>query len=253
MLHQSYDDLWFKELLTQSIKIKAPDFEESYPIIEKEVEKRRCKWSLSAVPHMDYDDVKQIIITHIFNKWYQYNPSKGALEPWLSRIVLNKIKNLLRDHYYTYAKVCKGCPCSLGDDSYCTLFGSQDSTHCLVLKKWEGNKAHAFNIKIPVSTENHEYEITSKTHKILDIEKAIEQLGSIFKKRLTTLEYKVFNLIFIQHKTEADAITTLGYKIAQGKEHKSNVGYKVVNKAKKKIIEIATEVIYGGEVDMYYE
>jgi hypothetical protein len=250
-MHQSYDDLWFKAVIEKTKEL-LPSFEDLYPIIEKEIEKRRCRWNLSAVPYINFDDVKQILLLHIYQKWYQYDSSR-PIEPWASRIILNQIKNLLRNHYYTYAKICKNCVCSMGDDHYCTLFGSQDPSKCLVLNKWQKNKSDAFNVKVPVSAENHEYEIVSKTDSVIDISKALSQFDQIFKKKLTTYEYKVFRFVFVQHIPDEKTIEKLGYKIDKDKGYKSTVGYKIVHKAKKRIMSLAKELTYNGEIEVNYE
>ena len=75
-------------------KKKRPTFEECYSIIDEEIKKRRSKWSLTSLSWMDYDDVSQIIRTHIFKKWHLFDHEK-PLGPWLNRIITNQIKNLI--------------------------------------------------------------------------------------------------------------------------------------------------------------
>ncbi len=72
-------------------------FEDKIREIETALEKKRSKWDLDAVPSVDYDDIKQIIMTHIYKKWHMWDQTK-AIEPWLSRVVSNQFKNLLRNH-----------------------------------------------------------------------------------------------------------------------------------------------------------
>ena len=46
------------------------EFEDKLEQIENALEKKRNKWDLDAVPSVDYDDIKQIIMTHIYKKWH---------------------------------------------------------------------------------------------------------------------------------------------------------------------------------------
>ena len=64
-------------------------FEDKLTEIETAVEKKRNKWDLDAIPFVDYDDIKQVIMTHIYKKWHMWDQTK-PIEPWLSRVVSNK-------------------------------------------------------------------------------------------------------------------------------------------------------------------
>ena len=66
-------------------------FEDKIDKIEIALERKRSKWDLDAVAYVDYDDIKQIIMTHIYKKWHLWDQSK-PVEPWLSRVVSNQFK-----------------------------------------------------------------------------------------------------------------------------------------------------------------
>ena len=59
-------------------------FEDIIQEIEIALERKRSKWDLDAVAYIDYDDIKQIIMTHIYKKWHLWDQSK-SVEPWLKR------------------------------------------------------------------------------------------------------------------------------------------------------------------------
>ena len=78
-------------------KIKRPKFEDCLDLINIEINKRKSKWNLSSIAWMDFDDVSQIIRFHIHQKWKQYDPAK-PLQPWISIIITNQLRNLVRNH-----------------------------------------------------------------------------------------------------------------------------------------------------------
>ena len=45
-------------------------FEDKLKEIEAALERKRSKWHLDAVTYIDYDDIKQVIMTHIYKKWH---------------------------------------------------------------------------------------------------------------------------------------------------------------------------------------
>lgn len=84
-------------------------FEDKYDLIYEQLEKRRSQWFLKAINWISWEDVKQIILTHIYNKWNLWD-QKRAIEPWLNRIISNQIKNILRNHYSNFVRPCVSCP-----------------------------------------------------------------------------------------------------------------------------------------------
>ena len=59
---------------------KKQTFEENIEIIDEEIAKRRSTWRLDAIAWMDYDDVSQILRTHIYRKWDQWD-QRRSLKP----------------------------------------------------------------------------------------------------------------------------------------------------------------------------
>ena len=52
------------------MKMKLRTFEDCYDEIEKIVEKKSYDWTLKANLLLDFDDVKSIIISHVWKKWH---------------------------------------------------------------------------------------------------------------------------------------------------------------------------------------
>ena len=170
-------------------------FEEKLPIIEVEIRKRRNKWQLNILKWMSFEDVEQIIKLHVFKKWHMWDQSK-PLEPWLSRIIANQIRNLIRNNYTNYVKPCMSCPYNLGDD-FCSLnkSGLQDSS-CDKFAAWSKSKRHGYNIKLPLELENHSREVDDMSFEQLDFSRSIELLNQEMKKILSENYFHAYRMLF---------------------------------------------------------
>ena len=204
-------------------------FEDKLREIEQALEKKRNKWDLDAVPYVDYDDIKQIIMTHIYKKWHLWDQTK-PIEPWLSRVVSNQFKNLLRNHYGNFVRPCLKCPFNLGGD-HCQKTKSQiqDNT-CEEFAYWEKRKKAAYDIKLAVTIENHTNEIYEREDNNLDLEEATEKISIELKPQLTPKQYQAFRMLFIENHPEEKVAVFLGYK---SNEKKRSAGYKQIKNLKK--------------------
>ena len=90
--------------MINSEKEKIKFFEEHYDEILHEINKRRAKWTMKGVVSLDFDDVSQILLRHLYIKIDQYNPDKGPLVKWINMIISNQIKNILRNIYYNHSR-----------------------------------------------------------------------------------------------------------------------------------------------------
>lgn len=124
-------------------------FEESIDIIDQELQKRKHKWTLSAVPSIDFDDVCQIIRLHIWRKWHLYDQTR-PFESWLNTVISHQIRNLLRNNYSRFVKPCLRCSCNEGND-LCSLYTTQCDM-CPLLNKWLKLKKPAYDINLPITT-----------------------------------------------------------------------------------------------------
>ena len=144
------------------------DFENKLQEIEIALERKRSKWDLDAVAYIDYDDIKQVIMTHIYKKWHLWDQSK-PVEPWLNRVVSNQFKNLLRNHYGNFVRPCLRCEFNNGGDGCSKTKTSIQDNSCFEYKDWSLKKKAAYDIKLAVTMENHSFEIGSKQDNFLDL------------------------------------------------------------------------------------
>jgi hypothetical protein len=225
----------------KKIKIK---FENHLDLINAEIAKRRSKWTLSALNWIDFEDVAQIIRFHIYKKWSLYDISKPML-PWVNRIISNQIKNIIRNNYGNYARPCLKCAASLGENG-CRIYGEQNS-ECPLYKSWASTKKNAYDIKMAVSVEDHPNEVNNKCQENLNIQKAINNLNEVMRQTLKPMEWQVYQLLYIDLKTEEQACRILKLKF----DKSSKTGYnKQLRNIQKSIIKKAKTIIANGEVDI---
>jgi hypothetical protein len=193
---------------------------------------------------MDFDDVSQIIRIHVHEKWHLYKEDR-PLAPWLNRIISNQIKNLIRNNYGNYSRPCLRCAAAEVPDG-CKIYKKQDSS-CPLYARWEKTKKSAYNIKIPLSLEDHAHEANAVVFSDnIDIEKNAKKLHKIMHKILKVNEWTVYEGLFIKNLEEKDVAESLGYVST---EKNRNPGYKQIKNIKKNIIIKVKEVLDRGEID----
>jgi DNA-directed RNA polymerase specialized sigma24 family protein len=224
-----------------------PSFEDKIEVIVREIEKRRGKWYLSSVSFVDYDDVAQIILNHVFEKWHLWDHSL-ALEPWLNRVITNQMKNQTRNYYGNFARPCINCPFNEGYDNDVNLCAftrsGEQCAECPLYARWSKNKKNAYNIKIPLAYEHHSHEIGPQEPSV-DMERSAEKLHLAMSKRLNDKHYRVYQMLFIENATDDEAARFMGYKTG---EKNRAAGYKQIRNLKTKFLGIAKQILEEEDV-----
>jgi len=224
-------------------KVKTKFFEDNYLIFEREIEKRRYKWQLKGVMMLDFDDVKFIILAHIYKKLHLYK-EEYPLPNWTNTIISNQTHNLMRNLYYNHVKPCQKCACALPDDG-CELF-SEQSNVCPVYKRWEMTKKSANEIKMALPSENHINEIFNMPAEEFNYEQAEARLHIEMEKVLKPLEWNVYKLMFIEHLTDAQIAKKMKWTT---KEKSRKPGYGNIIRLKKIFLEKARKI--KEDVDLF--
>jgi hypothetical protein len=225
--------------------IKLRSFENCYPTILEEVQKRRHKWTLTSIASVSYEDVQQIILLHIWKKWSLYDQSRPLL-PFLNILISNQIKNLIRNLYSNFSRPCLKCEASVGSDG-CKIYTLQ-CEDCPLYTNWKKRKEPATNIKLPLSIENHTNEINTIFDSSSDISCHINQAHVVMKKILKPIEYKIYEGLFILHESESVVAKRLGYI---SNETKRAPGYKQIRNIRKSIIAKFKRSLAEGLIDIY--
>jgi hypothetical protein len=218
-------------------------FEDCYEVIHREILKRKSKWTLTAIASIEFADVVQIILLHIWKKWPLYDQTKPLL-PWLSVIIMNQIRNLVRNNYTNFSRPCLRCGAAV-DQNDCRIYGEQCNT-CPLYEYWTRNKQSATHIKLALPIENHTDEVYKMPdNNTGDIENGEEKLRVIMKKILKPMEYKVYECLYIKHQSEDVVAKGLGFISNEGRKpgyrQLLNLDQSIKIKAKKYIEEYGIE------------
>ena len=76
------DPKLLKKKLKDVADQESPEFtyEDKAEEIDIEIKKRRGKWFLDSLAWLDFEDVEQMIKTHIYKKWHQWD-QRRSLKP----------------------------------------------------------------------------------------------------------------------------------------------------------------------------
>ena len=237
--------------------VVAFTFEDKYIEIDREIRKRKGRWFLDSLAWFDFEDVEQIIRTHIYRKWDQWDQSR-SLGPWINKIITNQMKNILRNNYSNFVRPCLNCPfnqskCNtdpgIKSGSLCgyTKSGLQDS-ECPLYAKWEKTKKSAYDIKMAVTIEHHAHEVGTMHDQSIDIDGAALKLHAELKKELPPKQYLVYEMLYIKNMDEVEVAKVMGYKTS---EKGRKAGYKQLKNLKKIFKEKAEEVLNKGDIIVY--
>lgn len=219
-------------------------FENQIDIINREIEKRRHKWTLTAVPYINFDDIAQNLRLHIWKKWHLYDQNK-PLVSWLNTVISNQLINTLRNYYGNFSRPCLKCEFNEGGD-LCSKYDTQN-TKCELYRTWVRGKKSAHDIKLPVSMENHQNEVFDLEKKEIDIDRTAINIHERMKKVLKPIEWKVYELLFILHKTEEEAGKIMQYST---REKNRTAGYKQIKNIQKIILIKVKECIANDEIEI---
>jgi len=227
---------------------KKATYSDYHEIISTEIYKNKSKWFLDSMAWMDFDDVAQIISAHIAKKWSHWDQSR-PIKPWINKIISNQFKNILRNNYSNFVRPCLNCPFSLaqeGAEDYCSFTESkkQDTT-CPLYLKWTKTKKSAYNIKMAVPMENQIEAVCSIKDSFIDIDGAQERLHEEMKKVLGDRHFKVYQLLFVEHKSEEEVAKVMGYKTS---EKGRAAGYKQIKNLKKQFKDKAKKILASKDI-----
>jgi len=208
------------------------------------IDKRKGSWKLTSI--MEFDDVRSILLAHLWNNFSRYDRTK-PLDRWANTVISNALKNLLRQNCYKNARPCiaatsYGNPCAYArgcDGCAWTKSGKQDSS-CGFYKAWLDKKQAKFAVATPLSIENHIDESHSIQSDFVDIEGAKKVIDDKIIGKLNEEEAKVYHLLYIEHMD----LKEVGKKMRYKKQKNSDVpGYLVLRTIQLRIKELARVII----------
>lgn len=219
-------------------------FEDQIDTIEDQLNKRRSKWHLHAVTWMDFDDVKQLIRLHIRDKWHLWDQSR-PIEPWLNKLITNKMTNLIRDNYGSFSRPCLKCGANEGADLCSVTRSGKQCSECPLYSKWVKRKKIAHDIKLPVSYDDidnfsiHET-VSNGPYEFIDYNSSIDTVHHKMKEKLKPEHFNIYEMLYIFNLSEDEVAKKMGYK--RNKYNNKNK-YKQLENYKKQFVETARVLI----------
>lgn len=231
-------------MINLAVDSNPKTYEECSEVIDSIIQKFQRKWQLKAINWFDFEDVSQVIKLHIFNKWHLWDQTK-ALEPWVATVARNQIRNTIRNNYTNYVKPCMQCRFNMGDNLCAfTKNGVQNMT-CDPYAKWSKQKKSGYGLKLPLPMENHTKEIDQHEDTSIDFDDSIQKLNTLLKESLSDVHYKVYIMLFFEHKTDEEIAAFMGYKT---NEKNRKAGYKQIKNIKKMLKEKAESLIAKNDI-----
>lgn len=239
-------------------KKKLATFEDHIKTVDVELEKRRGRWFLQSIAWIDFDDVKQIIRSHLYLKWDQWDQER-ALKPWLNRIISNQLKNILRNYYGNFARPCLSCPFNQSPNDDPSVSGKgigelcgftpsgMQCNECPLFEKWEKTKKSAHDIKMPLALENHQHDLKNDRGRDFAIDKAALLLHGEMKKTLSRRQYEIYEMLFVKNMSDEEIAIKMGYKTS---ESGRKAGYKQLKNMKKQFKKKAEKILKNTDIIM---
>lgn len=217
------------------------NFEDKINSIDELIKKNKNRWSLSDIGGFSFEDLAQIIRLHIYNKWEQWDQSR-PFEHWCNRIIINQIKNTVRNRYSRDAPPCTSCPFDRGGESCGYTNSGVKCGECPAFQKWSRKKRNKFYLKSPISIDSASF---VERMDFLDplssikLEKSIPKFHIFLCKFLNIKMQNFYKLIYINELTDDQIIETLKKTNGKGitKRQLVSIRKKLQEVAEKKISE----------------
>ena len=228
-----------------------PDIDVLLPYVQHQIDQRKRRWTLTT---MSFDDLRQMCMIRVWQKYHLFKPEKGPFEHWLNRLITNTITNILRDSMYRFSRPCireGGCVFNLGD-GHCgfTKSGTQ-CDECPLYKTWQRKKEPEYNVRASVALEHHSQEVNNIQSDFLDIEGAKKLIDTKMLERLGTWDRRVYRLLYVKNLTPAEASVKLKEVAAKRKsplDPTAPVDYQLVLRASKQYKAMMIEIIKGEDL-----
>ncbi len=183
-------------------------YEDCAEQIEKELKKRRRKWTLDIHRWLDWDDVAQNLRLHISKKWHLWDQTR-KLAPWIQRIASNQIYNMFRNLYTNHARPCVQCKFAVGEDGCSVTESNNQCSECPIYEKWEKTKKYGYHAKMPLELEHHAQEVNNKIDDTINFQETMRRVMVELEKHMTAKRFEAFKMLFIDNVPEEEIVVAL--------------------------------------------
>lgn len=213
-------------------------YEDLQDVIDEAVKKQSSRWRLNALRWIDYEDISQIIKSHIAEKWNMWDQTR-PFSPWVNTLIRNQIWNQIRKHYGSYIKPCVHCEYARDNNCLFTLSGNQD-TSCAEFAKWSKKKKNGLELKTASSLEDSKVQFSETPDNSFDYDLYFKRLDILMKEKLSEQHYTAYRMVFFEKSSEKDVAEFMGYKITNDGE---KLGHRQVKNLKRRFADIAKEIL----------
>ncbi len=218
-------------------------FEEKSEVIDRIINSKRSLWMLSSLSYISFEDVAQIVRIHIAKKIHTYVQQRGSFEGWISRIVINQIKNQIRNHYGKISPPCNKCPFDNGGNLCGFTKSGLKCQECKAFKKWENSKKNAYELKLAAPLEDYD---GASSPSNFDVGRSVEKFHACMKASLNSRLYEAYTYLYIDHLSDSEVVRRLKFKT---KEKDRIPGYRQLSNIKLKILEVANKIMKDFDIE----
>ena len=220
-------------------------FEDKIECIDALIQKNRGRWRLPDIGGFGFEDLAQVIRLHIHNKWDQWD-QKRPFEYWCNKIIINQIKNTIRNRYSRDAPPCASCPFDRGGDLCGYTKSGAKCGECPSFKKWSKKKRNKFLLKTATSIDSDNFRETqdfSDPITSIRLEICVGKFHHFICKFLNPKMINFYGLIYIENLKDEQVIERLKSKNGKGitKRQLITIRKNLLIIAKKKISEFDSE------------
>jgi hypothetical protein len=223
-------------------------FEDKIGAIDELIQKNRGRWRLADIGGFGFEDVAQTIRIHIFNKWSQWDQVR-PFEHWCNKIIINQIKNTVRNRYSRDAPPCASCPFDRGGDLCGYTESGAKCGECPSFRKWAKKKQNKFLLKTASSIDVDTFREThdrSDPVSSIKLESSIPKFHRFICQFLNPKMQNFYFLIYVKSMKDDEVIENLKKINGKGitKRQLITIRKNLQIVAKKKIIDFDPENEY---------
>jgi hypothetical protein len=183
-----------------------PTFEACSTEVISIIARRKSSWAYVSI--MEWNEVSNILLEHIWAKWSLYDPVKAkSLEHWANRVITNRLFNLRRDLIGRYSRPCIGggkasgqhCVYNSGGTGCSFTASKKQCSECPLYAEWQKTREPQFNIKNNVALEYHAQEVSNIQGDFSDVDGIKKKLDAAMHEELTTWEWHIYKALYIDH------------------------------------------------------
>ena len=220
-------------------------FEDKINEIDLLLNQKRGFWNLESIAHVSYEDICQIIRTHIFIKFASWKQELPFI-PWAATIINNQLINLKKRYYGKMAPPFRECVYDNGGNP------CGECEDCADYAKWQKNKQSGYNLLLAESINKSfdndpegmpRMDLPSKDEP--DYLSATDKLHILMLKGMAEEMSQIYRWIFIESRPDQYVAERLGL---QGQPAGKRIRYRQIENIKKRLTIKAKGILANTDI-----